>query len=729
MWEEISLTYWDLIEWFWLRSPNDNNDNNALLAAPGNGVFDYGVFRAHGVRPASNLNLSSVLFASAGTAASSGTAVSGTIASDTAMTLRLDGTDKNIGTVTYNTATGDIKVAKGSTEGNVALVVQGRGTVGGVENDWYYSKQITGTETVNVSAIVSETNTPSSIDLSTCKIWLETTDSTKNLTYAVGATEVVSIASVAITGFSAPAANTALSTSASCATPGVSSTTPPVTWTPNDSTAGYNTSYTASITLTADIGYEFADNVTATVLENNATSLTKNADGTLTVTYDFSATAKRVIGSVTAPTVPANNTFANYYTASSILTNGGNSELGTTAKVTFEGSVAPATVDMAVTWTLENAGGAEYNATPGAENTFRWTVNADAYKDYDAASNNISMSGTVKITNKAVAVTSGGGSSGGTNSNKNTVWNDAKVPKDILEIIKDKNIDVIFDLGNGITWKVNGNDIKNISGDIDLGVKLNTNTIPVDVINKVTGEKTSLQISLNHDGDFGFTATLTINLDSKNKGLYANLFYYNPKAEEGKELEFICADEIDEKGNADLVFTHASDYTIVIDQTPMNVEEPEPDTPTATAPKKGTLLTDSKTKMVYKVTKSGTAGGTVQFVKTKNTEAKTVTIPATVTVDGITYKVTSIATGALKNNKTVTIGKYVTTIGSSAFSGCTKLKKVTIGKRVTSIGSKAFTGIYKEAAIKVPESKYTSYKKLLRAKGVSSKAKINKIES
>ena len=64
---------------------------------------------------------------------------------------------------------------------------------------------------------------------------------------------------------------------------------------------GYNTSYTASITLTADTDYEFTDSTTATVLGNSATSVTKNADGTLTVTYAFPATAKDKLTSITAP--------------------------------------------------------------------------------------------------------------------------------------------------------------------------------------------------------------------------------------------------------------------------------------------------------------------------------------------------------------------------------------------------------------------------------------------
>ena len=180
-------SYWSSGAGFWLRSPYDYVFS-ALLANPGDIVFDYSVNNVLAVQPASNLNLSSVLFASAATAASSDTVKSDTIAWGTAMTLRLNGTGKNIGTVTYNTTTGNIKVAKGSTSQTVVLIVQGKGTVNGEEKDWYYSKKITGTETVNVSAIETESNTPTSIDLSACKIWLEITD-TDELIYAVNATE------------------------------------------------------------------------------------------------------------------------------------------------------------------------------------------------------------------------------------------------------------------------------------------------------------------------------------------------------------------------------------------------------------------------------------------------------------------------------------------------------------------------------------------------------------
>lgn len=153
------------------------------------------------------------------------------------------------------------------------------------------------------------------------------------------------------------------------------------------------------------------------------------------------------------------------------------------------------------------------------------------------------------------------------------------VPGDVLDTIAGKDVTIVFDMGNGITWSVNGKSITTDKvSDIDFSVKVGEesgNTIPVDVINNVTEERYSIQISLAYDGEFGFTAVLSINMEAKNAGLYANLFYYN---ETTGELEFICADEIAEDGTADLTFTHASDYTIVIDEAPMDGSEADDNT-------------------------------------------------------------------------------------------------------------------------------------------------------
>ena len=379
--------YWNSGTTFWLRSPRDDFADAALLTSSGSWVNYNEVYYDGAVQPASNLDLSSVLFASAATAASSDTAESGTITSDKAMNLRLDGTGKNIGTVTYNTTTGDIKAVKGGTSETAALVVQGNGG----KHDWFYSKTIAASETINTSTIKSALALSSDIDLSACKIWLETTDSTENLTYAVNATEAATnnITSVAITDIDTPVANTALDTSASCTTTGVSSTTPQITWTPNDTTAGYNTSYTASITLTADTDYEFTDSTTATVLGNSATSVTKNADGTLTVTYAFPATAKDKLTSITAPQAitVANGTA---YDAMN---------LPATVNIVTEGNTASS---AQVTWDTTTPAGGSYDPAVLTQQTVTLNGTVDCPNSIDA--NGVSLTTTITITISAAGI-------------------------------------------------------------------------------------------------------------------------------------------------------------------------------------------------------------------------------------------------------------------------------------------------------------------------------------
>ena len=380
-------SYWDSGARFWLRSPKAGYGGEVLLTYPADHVYSSVVNNGLAVQPASNLNLSSVLFASAAEAASSDTAELYTIASYTTMTLRLEGTGKNIGTVTYNTTTGDIKAAKGSTSQTVAIVVQGNdGT-----DDWYYSKQITGTETINVSAIASESYTPSSIDLSACKIWLETTDSTENLTYAVNATETASsdITSVAITDIDIPAANTALDTSASCTTTGVSNTTPQITWTPSATTAGYNTSYIASIILTAAAGYEFTDSTTATINGNTATSVNKNADGTLTVTYVFPATAKDKLTSITAPQAI---TVANGTTYSAM-------NLPEQVNIVTEGNTVSS---ASVTWDTTTPASGNYDPSVLTEQTV--TLNGTVTCPDSIDANGVELTITITITISAAGI-------------------------------------------------------------------------------------------------------------------------------------------------------------------------------------------------------------------------------------------------------------------------------------------------------------------------------------
>ena len=147
--------------------------------------------------------------------------------------------------------------------------------------------------------------------------------------------------------------------------------------------------------------------------------------------------------------------------------------------------------------------------------------------------------------------------------------------------------------------------------------------------------------------------------------------------------------------------------------------------------KMGKKLTDSK-GVIYKVT-SGKAGSpTVEYSAAAKGAKGTITIPAQVTIKGVTYKVTSVGASACRNRAGITkviIGKNVTKIGNRVFSGCKKLKKVTIKTTKlteSTVGSNAFSGISSGVVVKVPESKVKAYRKLFKKKGISDGATITK---
>ena len=182
-----------------------------------------------------------------------------------------------------------------------------------------------------------------------------------------------------------------------------------------------------------------------------------------------------------------------------------------------------------------------------------------------------------------------------------------------------------------------------------------------------------------------------------------------------------------------------------------NYSRPKPDVPAA-----GTSLKE-KTGREFKVTESDGSESkpsvTLTKLSAKEKKAKKVTIPKTVTINNVKYRVTGIAAKTFKNSKklqTVVIPDTVTEIGTGSFEGCKKLKSVTIGKNVTSIGKNAFkncknlkkitvkstklkkvgkgalTGINRKCVIKVPKKQLKSYKRLFKGKGQKKSVKIKK---
>ncbi len=189
-------------------------------------------------------------------------------------------------------------------------------------------------------------------------------------------------------------------------------------------------------------------------------------------------------------------------------------------------------------------------------------------------------------------------------------------------------------------------------------------------------------------------------------------------------------------------------------------------TPENKPAKAGTQLSAAEAGASYQVVSEDEKQPTVVYTAPADKNVKKITVPATITVGGITYKVESVAPDAFKNCRkltsvkisagvqkigknafsgcsklsSVTIGKDVTEIGAGAFANCKALKKITIPAAVTKIGKKAFNkckklktvtiktkklktvggsafkGIAKKAVIKLPKAKKAAYKKLLKKK-------------
>jgi len=144
---------------------------------------------------------------------------------------------------------------------------------------------------------------------------------------------------------------------------------------------------------------------------------------------------------------------------------------------------------------------------------------------------------------------------------------DAEVlPKEVTESLCGKNVNITAKMDNGIVWTINGMDITKPRS-ADISAKKNTRSnIPEKLIDEIRKDKVSITLlSVGGRGDFGFDAVMNVELGMKYDGLYANSFRYDSKTD---ELEFTDCGIINGR-KADLNFTAAADYVIVISKEPM----------------------------------------------------------------------------------------------------------------------------------------------------------------
>ncbi len=146
------------------------------------------------------------------------------------------------------------------------------------------------------------------------------------------------------------------------------------------------------------------------------------------------------------------------------------------------------------------------------------------------------------------------GGSGSVSLGSNT-----KLDKVAMEALATKgNVTVKFTVSGGAYWEINGENVTKAKA-VDLGVKVNGTLIPKSKVEEFAGDKTTVQLTLKHNGDFGFTGVLNVPINKANNGKFANLYYYH-----GGQFDFVGSSAIVD-GRAKFAFSHASNYLIVID--------------------------------------------------------------------------------------------------------------------------------------------------------------------
>jgi hypothetical protein len=262
------------------------------------------------------------------------------------------------------------------------------------------------------------------------------------------------------------------------------------------------------------------------------------------------------------------------------------------------------------------------------------------------------------------------------------------VAQEVFEAIKGKDINLTFDLGNGMEWMINGTDIPESANasllqGIDFNLSMNTDSIPAELLDALADTE-KVQISLEYDGSFGFTAILRLPMEEKYSGKFANLFYYNPVT---NQLELQAVGVVNENGTVEFPFTHASDYVIVMSTTAMLDDAIDKITVT---PKKKTLYVGGtkgssvsvKTVIPEVVQKAVSDGLCEMSITYKSSNPKvaaisgsgkitgkktgTVTITTTIKVNGVeksyqtTIKVKKAYIKLVKSTKTMKLGETFT---------------------------------------------------------------------
>lgn len=184
----------------------------------------------------------------------------------------------------------------------------------------------------------------------------------------------------------------------------------------------------------------------------------------------------------------------------------------------------------------------------------------------------------------------GGGSSSGTTASQRTASSiqsakdggtvtmtlssgSASVGREVWRALAGR--DVTLEVKSGpVRWQIHGSALnpESLPSSVNLGAAVKTNAIPSNMLETLPRSQgqTVIQLSLAHNGPFGFGLNMAVDAGKENAGRQASLYYYNSTA---GVMEFQSSAQVDKDGLAGFPMTHASAYAVVLDAV---VHDPAP---------------------------------------------------------------------------------------------------------------------------------------------------------
>ncbi|OUO33329.1 hypothetical protein B5F85_02450 [Olsenella sp. An293] len=144
------------------------------------------------------------------------------------------------------------------------------------------------------------------------------------------------------------------------------------------------------------------------------------------------------------------------------------------------------------------------------------------------------------------------------------LWGDTVVPSLVFQAVAGRDVDVRLNVSPGVSWTFNGTDVPTDAklSDLDLAVTLGTGTVPEGALSLVGGLFGYVELTIAHDGAFGFPMTLEADLGLPAGGIYANAYRYDEGA---GMLRFEGSSVVAQDGTVSMTVDHASAWVVTFD--------------------------------------------------------------------------------------------------------------------------------------------------------------------